>query len=41
MWRFFSGDFGDLARVGFPLHPGAVRYWKEKGVSIPKNLIKG
>jgi len=24
-----------LSRIGLPLHPGAVRYWKEQGVAVP------
>jgi hypothetical protein len=25
--------------LGIPLHPGAVKYWKEKGMDIPAELI--
>jgi len=25
--------------LGIPLHPGAVKYWKEKGLTIPAELI--
>jgi len=24
-----------------PFHPGAIRYYKEKGIDVPKNLIPG
>jgi hypothetical protein len=25
--------------LGIPLHPGAVKYWKEQGKDIPPELI--
>jgi TRAP transporter TAXI family solute receptor len=28
-----------LKGVSIPLHPGAVKFWKEQGVSIPPNLL--
>lgn len=24
--------------LGIPLHPGAERYWKEKGLTIPESI---
>jgi len=29
-----------MAQMGIPLHPGAVKYYKEKGMSIPAALVK-
>lgn len=30
--------FDALARIGVPLHDGAVRYWREQGVRVPDEL---
>jgi len=38
-WRFFSGEFEEIAKLGMKIHPGAVRYWREKGVNIPSSVI--
>jgi TRAP transporter TAXI family solute receptor len=40
--RQFAGmspSFGPMKGLGIPLHPGAVKYWKEKGKDIPPELI--
>ena len=29
---------GDVVKEGIPIHPGAVRYYEEKGIRIPPNL---
>lgn len=26
--------------LGVPLHPGAIKYFKEKGVAVPDTLVK-
>jgi len=28
-----------FAGINHPLHPGAVKYYKEKGIEIPKDLL--
>lgn len=35
----FAPDLKNLEVVGMPLHAGNVKYWVDKGVKIPKNLI--
>lgn len=35
-WATASPDFVPTSRIGIPLHPGAVRYWKERGVTLPE-----
>jgi TRAP transporter TAXI family solute receptor len=35
----FAPDLENLSTAGVPLHAGNVKYWKEKGVKIPKALI--
>jgi len=39
-WITTGPEFSSLAKIGIPLHPGAVKFWKEKGVKIPPELIK-
>lgn len=39
-WLSAGPDFSGLVKMGIPLHPGAVKYWTEKGVKIPPELIK-
>ena len=34
-----SAALQPMKGLGIPLHPGAVRYWKEKGMDIPAELI--
>lgn len=41
MWDtpdYISRD-GAFANEGLKLHPGAVRYWKEKGVNLPASVL--
>lgn len=38
-WTTAGPDFSSLVKMGIPLHPGAVKFWKEKGVSIPPELM--
>ena len=35
----FAPDLENLSVAGVPFHAGAVKYWEEKGVKIPKALI--
>jgi TRAP transporter TAXI family solute receptor len=35
-----SPSLEGMAQMGIPLHKGAVKYWKEKGLTIPAALIK-
>jgi hypothetical protein len=43
MWPFFVGDrFTEVAletKIGGYLHPGAVKFYRELGMTVPKNLI--
>ena len=39
-WLEAGPKFESLVKMGVPLHPGAVKFWKEKGVKIPPELIK-
>jgi len=44
VWRMWeTPDYiardGAFANEGLKLHPGAVRYWKEKGVAVPAALM--
>ena len=34
-----SASLEPMKGLGIPLHPGAVKYWKEKGLNIPAELI--
>ena len=39
-WTTAGPEFASLARIGIPLHPGAVKFWKEQGVKIPPEIVK-
>jgi len=39
-WLTTGPDFGAMAKVGIPIHPGAVKYWKEQGAKLPSELVK-
>jgi TRAP transporter TAXI family solute receptor len=39
-WVTAGPQFESLVKMGVPLHPGAVKFWKEQGVKIPTELIK-
>jgi len=28
-----------MKSMGIPLHPGAVKFWEEQGLSIPPELV--
>ena len=34
-----SAALQPMKGLGIPLHPGAVKYWKEQGKDIPAELI--
>ncbi len=40
-WRDLSGNFNALKQHGIKVHPAAARYWKERGVSVPSEVVKG
>ena len=40
LWGESGPVFGPVAKMGIPLHPGAIRYWQEKGVKLPPELLK-
>jgi TRAP transporter TAXI family solute receptor len=40
-WKTLSGDFEALKAHKMWVHPAAARYWKERGVNVPAELIKG
>lgn len=37
--KTLSPSLQSLSSLGIPLHPGAIEFWKSKGLSIPQNLI--
>ena len=37
--KSLSAGFEGMQSLGIPLHPGAVRFWKEQGMDIPAKLI--
>ena len=39
-WSTAAPDFSSLVKMGVPIHPGAVKYWKEQGVKLPQELVK-
>jgi TRAP transporter TAXI family solute receptor len=39
-WLTIGPKFSSLVKVGIPIHPGAVKYWRETGAKIPPELIK-
>jgi uncharacterized protein len=40
LWEDAGPDFSVVAKIGVPLHSGAVKFWKEKGVKLPPEIIK-
>ena len=40
-WRDLSGNFNALKVHGIFVHPAAARYWKERGVKVPAEVVKG
>jgi hypothetical protein len=39
-WISAGPNFSSVVKIGIPIHPGAVKYWKERGVKLPPELIK-
>ncbi|HSB72474.1 MAG TPA: TAXI family TRAP transporter solute-binding subunit [Candidatus Methylomirabilis sp.] len=40
LWAVSGPEFGAVAKMGIPIHPGAVKYWTERGVKLPPELVK-
>jgi hypothetical protein len=40
LWGVSGPDFGSVVKMGIPIHPGAAKYWIEKGVKLPPELLK-
>ncbi len=40
-WAPLAAGLDTMKALGIPLHPGAVKFWKEKGLEIPPELIPG
>ncbi|MEE9256425.1 MAG: TAXI family TRAP transporter solute-binding subunit [bacterium] len=40
-WRDLSGKFDALVQHKIFVHPAAARYWKERGVNVPAEVVKG
>ena len=39
-WKTLAPSFDSMKAMGIPLHDGAVKFWKEKGETIPSELIE-
>jgi uncharacterized protein len=40
-WGSLSGKFDSLVAHKISIHPAAAKYWKERGVQVPSELVKG
>ena len=40
-WGSLSGKFDALVQHKISIHPAAAKYWKERGVNVPAELVKG
>jgi uncharacterized protein len=40
LWGESGPVFAPVAKMGMPLHPGAIKFWQEKGVKLPPELLK-
>jgi hypothetical protein len=40
-WKNLSGKFDALKHHGIYVHPGAAKYWSERGVKVPAEIVKG
>lgn len=38
-WKTLSASLNSMKSMGIPLHAGAVKFWKERGLTIPSELI--
>lgn len=39
-WGVSGPDFRSVVNMGIPTHPGAAKYWTEKGVKLPPELVR-
>lgn len=39
-WKSLSGKFDALVKHKVPVHPAAARYWRERGVKVPDEIVK-
>ncbi len=40
-WAPLAAGLDTMKALGIPLHPGAVKFWKDKGLKVPPELIPG
>lgn len=40
-WKTLSGNFENLKALKIPVHPAAAKYWEERGVSVPTEVVQG
>jgi len=40
LWGESGPVFGPVAKMGLKLHPGAIKYWQEKGAKLPPEMLK-
>ena len=40
-WSSLSGKFDALEPYKIYVHPAAAKYWRERGVKVPAELVKG
>ena len=40
-WKTLNGDFSALKSHKMLVHPAAARYWRERGIKIPSEIVKG
>jgi hypothetical protein len=40
-WKDLGGNFEPLVQQHIYVHPSAARYWKEHGVKVPDQIVKG
>ncbi len=40
-WRDLSGNFNALKEHKIFVHPAAAKYWKERGIDVPTEVVKG
>lgn len=40
-WKTLSGNFDALVTHKMWVHPAAAKYWRERGVKVPQEIVKG
>ena len=40
LWGVSGPEFASVAKMGMLLHPGAAKFWQEKGVKLPPEVLK-